>query len=256
MAYDDPAVVKEQYAHEGNLRARQGLYEEMSGPRTPEVLWQTLAAWSPSRVLEVGGGPGELAERMRRELGADVSFVDISARMVELARERGVDAQVGDVQELPFDDGSFDTVVAAWMLYHVPDLDRGLSEIARVLRPGGALVAVTNSVGHLQELRELVGYPGGSELTFNRENGEALLGRHFATVERLDLDGEVTVRDRQKLVAYQQSLAVPTEALPEDVELPFVAQVRTSIFVAMTGFEAREPTASASGAAVKPTTPT
>ena len=45
--------------------------------------------------------------------------------MVELARARGVDARVGDVQELPFADGAFDCVVAAWMLYHVPDLDRG-----------------------------------------------------------------------------------------------------------------------------------
>jgi SAM-dependent methyltransferase len=142
------------------------------------------------------------------------------------------------------------------MLYHVPDLDLALSEITRVLRPGGALVAVTNSVGHLRELCELVGYSRGFELTFSRENGEALLRRHFATVERLDLDGEVTVRDRQKLVAYQQSLAVPTEPLREDVGLPFVAQVRTSIFVAMTGFEARVPAASAPCAAVNPTTPT
>ena len=67
-----------------------------------------------------------------------VTFVDLSQRMVELARARGIaDAHVGDVQELPFADASFDTVVAAWMLYHVPDLDRGLAEIARVLEPGG-----------------------------------------------------------------------------------------------------------------------
>ena len=55
-------------------------------------------------MLEVGGGPGELAARMRRELGCDVVMVDVSSRMVELARARGVDAQVGDVQELPFDE--------------------------------------------------------------------------------------------------------------------------------------------------------
>ena len=206
----------------------------MSGPHAHDVLWQTLVEWSPRHVLEVGGGPGELAERMQKELGASVSFIDISPRMVELARERGVDAQVGDVQELPFEDGTFDTVVAAWMLYHVPDIDRGLGEIARVLRRGGALVAVTNSVLHLSELRELMAYPDGHQETFNRENGEDFLRRHFAQIERLDLDFEVTVRDRQKLVDYQQSTTVPTQPVPEDLELPFTVHGRPSIFVAMT----------------------
>ena len=45
--------------------------------------------------------------------------------MVELARARGVDARVGDVQALPFEDESFDAALAAWMLYHVPDVERG-----------------------------------------------------------------------------------------------------------------------------------
>jgi SAM-dependent methyltransferase len=234
MPLDDPETVKEQYARESNLRARQRMYKEVSGPNPLEVLWQTLVQWSPRRVLEVGGGPGELAERMQKELGADVSFVDISPRMVELARERGVDAQVGDVQSLPFEDGVFDTVVAAWMLYHVPDLDRGLAEIARVLRPGGALVAVTNSIQHLREFRELIDYPDALRETFNRENGEELLSKRFAQVEQLDLELAVTVRDRQSLVDYQQSISVPTQPVPETVELPFVTYSRPSIFVAMT----------------------
>jgi SAM-dependent methyltransferase len=234
MGLDDPATIKEQYACEDNLRARQRLYEEVSGPHPPDVLWQTLLEWEPRRVLEVGGGPGELSERMQRELGAKVSFLDISPRMVELARERGVDAQVGDVQALPFEGGTFDTVVAAWMLYHVPDIDRGLAEIERVLRPGGALIAVTTSVLHLSELRELVAYPDGHQEPFNRENGEEFLRKHFTQIERLDLETEVTVRDRQKLVDYQQSMSVPTQPVPEDVALPFIVHGRTTIFVAMT----------------------
>jgi SAM-dependent methyltransferase len=234
MPLDDPETVKAQYAREDNLHARQRMYEEVSGPHPHDVLWQTIVEWSPRRVLEVGGGPGELSERMQKELGAEVSFLDISPRMVELARERGVDAQVGDVQSLPFEDGTFDTVVAAWMLYHVPDIDRGLAEIARVLRPGGALVAVTNSLSHLREFRELVAYPDALRETFNRENGEELLSRRFAQVERLDLELEVTVRDRRALVDYQQSTSVPTQPVPEDVALPFITHSRVSIFVAMT----------------------
>jgi len=234
MPCDDPAMVSEQYAREDNLQARRNLYEEVSGPHAPDVLWQTLTEWQPRSVLEVGGGPGELAERMQRELAADVSFVDISPRMVELARGRGIAAQVADVQELPFPEGAFDTVVAAWMLYHVPDVGRGLAEIARVLRPGGALIAVTNSIRHLRELRELIGYPTGWEETFSRENGEALLAPHFARIDRFDMESVVTVREREKLVAYRDSLTVATAPVPSDIELPFVVHGRTTVFVATT----------------------
>jgi SAM-dependent methyltransferase len=234
MRYDDPVLVRKQYEREDNLRARQNLYEETSGPHAPDVLWQTLVEWGPRRVLEVGGGPGELSERMQRELGASVSFVDLSPRMVELAQVRGIDAQVGDIQELPFEDGTFDTVVAAWMLYHVPDIDRGLAEVSRVLQPGGALVAVTNSVHHLRELRDLVAQPNLWAETFSRENGESYLGRHFAHIDRFDMETIVTVRDRQKLVAYCDSMNLETQPVPVDVELPFIVHGRSSIFLATT----------------------
>jgi SAM-dependent methyltransferase len=228
---DDPALVAREYASEDRLRARQRLYRDVSGENAPEVLWRVLAELRPRTVLEVGGGPGELAERMRVELGASVSFIDISPRMVELARARGVDALVGDVQKLPFADASFDTAGAAWMLYHVPDLDRGLAELARVLQPGGSLVAVTNSIHHLRELRDLVRYPAGQE-SFNRENGERYLRRHFSAVERIDADITITVNERALLVDYRQSMLMPTEPVPDDVPLPFIVHGRTSVFVA------------------------
>jgi ubiquinone/menaquinone biosynthesis C-methylase UbiE len=145
-------------------------------------------------VLEVGGGEGELAERIRDELGAGVIAVDQSERMVEIQQSKGIDARVGDVRELPFADGEFDVVVAAWMLYHLPDLDRGLAEIARVLRPGGRLVAVTNAIDHLQELWELAGRETSLRtFTFRTENGEESLRRHFASVTHRDARGWTTM---------------------------------------------------------------
>jgi len=119
--------------------------------------------------------------------------------MVELTRARGVDARVGDVQDLPFEDESFDIVVAAWMLYHVADLDSGLREVVRVLRSGGRLVAVTNSVRHGQELKALVG--ATSQMQFNGENGEEILRRHFSEVERRDSEG-YTMFEPEEAVAY------------------------------------------------------
>ncbi len=58
---------------------------------------------------------------------------------------------------LPFGEGEFDVAVAAWMLYHAPDLDRALAELARVLKPAGRLVAVT--AASWEDLASLVAAP-------------------------------------------------------------------------------------------------
>jgi SAM-dependent methyltransferase len=231
---DDPVAVREQYSTEQNLRARQRLWANVEGENARLVLFRKLAELQPRRVLEVGGGQGELAERMQSELRAAVTFVDQSERMVELARGRGIaDSLVGDIQALPFEDGSFDTVVAAWMLYHVQDLDRGLAEIARVLAPGGSLVAVTNSVRHLEELRAIFDtLMRGYEDRFNSENGEASLSRHFSNVERIEANVVAVVDDREVLEGYRRSLLYETRPLPDDLELPFRVHGRTTIFVA------------------------
>lgn len=234
MRLDDPDDVQAQYGRESNLLSRRSLWEHVEGERAPDVLWETIAELAPRRVLEVGGGPGELSARMRDELAAEVSFVDVAPRMVELARGRGLDAQVADVQDLPFGDASFDTVVAAWMLYHVPDLDRGLAEIARVLEPGGTLVAVTNSVRHVEELDRLIGALwDGFDRQFNAENGEEWLRRHLRQVGRRDVVSRAVVPDRETLVAYRDSLSKETRPIPDDVELPFVVHGRVTIFTAV-----------------------
>lgn len=196
MSVDESAFVREQYATEDRLRARKSAYENAEGDDPRQFAVEAVAEARPSRVLEVGGGEGELAERLQNELGVEVVGIDQSERMVELQRSKGIDACVGDVQELPFADGEFDVAVAAWMLYHVPDLDRGVAELARVLRPGGKLVAVTNAVDHLQELWDLAQRATSlRRFTFRSENGEELLRRHFARVERRDAHGWLTMDD-------------------------------------------------------------
>ena len=232
MRIDDPAAVAVQYATEANLEARRSLYANAEGPDPREVAFEAVAEGAPERVLEVGGGPGELSARIASELGCEVVMLDVAPRMVELARGRGVDARVGDVQQLPFPDASFDCAVAAWMLFHVPDLDRGLAELARVLRPGGRLVAVTNSEEHLGELRELAG-SAAWERTFTRENGAEAIGRHFAHVERRDADGWITIDDDATIRAFLDSLDADEPVDPGPYELPLRSRRATSIFVAI-----------------------
>jgi SAM-dependent methyltransferase len=227
----DPAAVAVQYASEGNLEARRSLYANAEGPDPRELAFAAVAEVEPRRVLEVGGGPGELSARIQEELGCEVLMLDVAPRMVELARDRGLDARVGDVQELPFEDGAFDCAVAAWMLFHVPDLDRGLGELARVLRPGGRLVAVTNGEGHLRELRELAG-SAAWERRFTRENGAEAIGRHFARVERRDADGWITIEDDEVVRGFLGSLDADEPIEPGPYELPLRSRRATSIFVA------------------------
>jgi SAM-dependent methyltransferase len=234
---DDPLLVADEYADDARLRRRAAAFTGEStavDARTPLVA--AVVAAQPSRILEVGCGWGELAEWVGRETGAEVVAVDLSPRMVELARERGVNAQVGDVQELPFADGEFDVAIAAWMLYHVPDLARGLAELARVLRPGGRLVVATNSRFHLLELRELVG-SGPSALKFSREDGEEHLRLHFARVTREDIDGQLEFADRAEVEEYVRasiSMSPFVANLPVVVDKPFFARRANSIFVAET----------------------
>lgn len=230
---NDPELVREQYASEQNLRWRAALWAELEGPNPKELLFQAIESVAPSRVLEVGGGDGWLSAHLRDELECDVTHVDQSERMVELATERGIDAHIANIEDLPFADGSFDTVVAAWMLYHVNDIDRGLSEVARVLAPGGHLVANTSSSRHAEEVFDLIQYPEERRRwVFRAENGEEILQRHFSQVQRQDIVAVATVRDRQTLVNYQRSMLADTQPVPEDVQLPLRVHARGVIFVA------------------------
>jgi SAM-dependent methyltransferase len=232
---DDPEVVRREYADEAGLRTRAAVYRAVAGDDAREVAFEAVREAQPKHVLEVGCGWGENAARLREHLGADVVALDLSPRMVELARARGVDARVGDVQELPFANEAFDCAVANWMLYHVPDLDRALGELARVLRAPGRLVAATNGLRHLHEVWSLVGRDRGDEpVRFFAETGEAALRRHFERVERRDVEGSVTFADADAVRDYVAS-SVAHEHLAARVpsfDGPLTATRIAAVFVA------------------------
>ncbi len=235
MSLDDPAVVAAEYATEAGLRARASVYEGLGGPDAREVAFAAVRAAGPRSVLEVGCGWGEFAARVQEELGATVVAVDQSERMVELSRERSVDARVGDVCALPFADRSFDVAVANWMLYHAADVDLALSELCRVLQSGGTLVAATNGSRHLEELWTLVGRDRTTERRhFFAEDGERLLAKHFAEVDRVDVTSTMTFADADAVrgyvassIAHKHLAAVVPDAMP-----PLATTRRNTIFVA------------------------
>lgn len=233
MTLHDPSVVRAEYVTETRLAARKAAYagSGSEGPDARDVLFEAIAEVQPRRILEVGCGEGELAERLQGALDTEVVAVDQSPRMVELTRKRGVDARIGRAEQLEFSDEAFDCVVAAWMLYHVEDLDRALAEMARVLAPGGRFVAVTNGRDHLKELYELVGRER-IRSSFLAEDAAEILGRHFPSVERRDAHGWVVFPDAGTAQSYVGSLVLLEGARVPPVEGPIRVRRLPTVLIA------------------------
>lgn len=130
-------------------------YEHGLGLVTRQVidpLLDAAAVRDGTRLLDVACGTGELAGRAA-ERGAGPTGVDLSEGMVALARERwpGLDFAQADAERLPYADGAFGAVTAAFVLNHVPSPPRAAAELARVLAPGGrAAVTVWDSPAHVR----------------------------------------------------------------------------------------------------------
>ena len=225
---DDAELARREFASEERLLQRRlDRWAEVDPSYDAEGLeLDLLAVLEPESVLEIGPGPGELAARLKAQLGASVVAVDLSERLVELVRARGVEAVVGDAQALPFPDGRFHAVVANFVLHFVPDLDAALREIHRVLVPGGAFLAATAHADHLADVWALVDHRFAPS-AFGCETGEVALRRHFAEVERYDVRGRVRFRSRHALVGYLDAFALLTDG-----------SLGTRVPESMTAFEA------------------
>src|SRR4051812_47329562 len=96
------------------------------------------------RVIDVGSGPGALTTELVRRLGPEaVAAADPSEPFVEAARERhpGVDVRLAPAENLPFADDEFDAALAQLVVSFMADPVAGLTEMARVTRPGGVVAA-------------------------------------------------------------------------------------------------------------------
>ncbi|MGD9739238.1 MAG: bifunctional demethylmenaquinone methyltransferase/2-methoxy-6-polyprenyl-1,4-benzoquinol methylase UbiE [Bauldia sp.] len=123
-------------------------------------LWKSeLVGWlapplrraRPYRVLDVAGGTGDVAFRIAgRSDAAEIVVADINNSMLEVGRERAAARSLADrvtfaeanAEELPFGSSSFDAVTIAFGIRNVPRIEKALSEMARVLRPGGRLLVL------------------------------------------------------------------------------------------------------------------
>jgi demethylmenaquinone methyltransferase/2-methoxy-6-polyprenyl-1,4-benzoquinol methylase len=162
------------------------VYDAMNRVMTAglDLRWRRIAATAVvrpgDRVLDAACGTGDLALAAAGAGASEVVGVDFSPRMLERARRKApaIEWVQGDILELPFADGSFDAATVGFGVRNVADLERGLLELRRVLRPGGrlAVLEITTPRGPLrpffnlwfERLVPLIGraLPGGRAYTY------------------------------------------------------------------------------------------
>lgn len=211
----------EQYKNASNLRARIRIHELYSTNKEGWMHWyfRHLKIPENSRILELGCGDASL---WAQNIGSipedwDITLTDFSQGMLKDARKmlgkssgRFKLKQV-DAQSIPFEEESFDVVIANHMLYHVPDIDRAFSEIYRVLRSRGYFYASTVGKNHMAEMREIAARFGSRDITvkswdytkkFQLENGGRQLSKLFDDVELKRYEDSLIVTEPGPLIDY------------------------------------------------------
>lgn len=136
-------------------RSRQSAYHRMIDDLELEALEPYARG---ARVLELGCGTGLILKRVA-EIATEAVGIDLSESMAREAIQRGLDVRIGNVCDLPFEDGRFDLTYALKVLPHVPDVERAIAEAFRVTRPGGHLVLELYNAWSLRYLAKKIAGP-------------------------------------------------------------------------------------------------
>ena len=115
---------------------------------------QIVADAQPKNILDIATGTGDLAINLTRTNASQIIGLDISEGMLDVGRQKilkkelheTIDMVVGDSENLPFDDNAFDAITVAFGVRNFDNLEIGLAEILRVLKPGGIVVVLETSV--------------------------------------------------------------------------------------------------------------
>lgn len=211
---DESDYLKEQYKTKDNLQIRIETHEKYTEPKIDflSFVLDQIPWTGQETIIDVGCGAGAYIEQASKRCkiyhAGDLSFGMLQGlSMADLSRINL------DAQQLPFAAETADVVLANHMLYHVPDQDAAVREIYRILKPGGYLLAATNSSHNMPELTQLrvalsqkfgfsIPQPTKSRLSFTLENGNKLLERHFDSVIRQDLKNALVFQTAQPILDY------------------------------------------------------
>ena len=219
LNFNNTEEVRKQYGTPGNLNSRAQLHQLYSTNKTGWSKWvfDNYRLGQNQCVLELGCGTGgvwaENADKIPS--GTKLTLSDFSPGMLEAAKKNTnglsfVEYQIIDAQDIPFDADSFDIVIANHMLYHVPDIERALNEIARVLKADGIFYATTIGNNNMRELTSLlhnynsaIDFAQGSVTSsFGLESGKEILEHHFGSVEVRKYEDSLHITEPQPLIDY------------------------------------------------------
>lgn len=215
-------LLERQYKDASKLNARIALHVRFSTNPEPwwGWVWRMMALPGDARILEVGTGPASFwqANLARIPDSWDITLSDFSPGMLHRARtnlgearKRFAFARI-NVVDVPFSDTTFDGVIANFMLYHAHDLDQAITELHRVLKPGGRLYAATNGLRHMKQLRDLLQQLDpetidvSASARFGLHNGAEALHHRFPTINCYFYDDTLRVTETKPLVAYALSM--------------------------------------------------
>lgn len=209
----------EQYKNAKNLNDRISLHEKYSTNKQGWFNWlfSQIDFSRVNRLLELGCGNGKLWQENRIDLrNREIFLSDISEGMIEEVRNKlGSDFNciVADAEKIPFKDSYFDTIIANHVLFYLNDLNLGLKEISRVLRPNGILYCSTYGKNHMKEITEIVqNFDSRISLSnhslydiFGLENGESILKNYFSSVHRFYYQDSLEITESKPLIDYIMS---------------------------------------------------
>lgn len=219
--FDRSYLLRHQYHDTGNLNARILIHSLFSTGKQAwhDFVFERLPAEPGLRLLALGCGNATQWQENQARFARSTSIflTDISHGMLREAQDSlGSDSRFlfscQDAEAVAFPPAFFDFITANHMLYHVPGIDQALSEVVRLLKPGGGFMAATNGVNHMRELDELMeGFSSGSERNsmagrFSLESAPAQLGNYFARVELHMYPSDLWVTDADLLAAYAFSM--------------------------------------------------
>lgn len=210
--------IVEQYKSSNNLNVRIDLHDRFSKNTEGWFSWifKQIDFSKITRLLEIGCGNGKLWENNTINLrNRDIYLSDISSGMVEELRKKLNNSKdfsclVIDCQQIPFKDNYFDAIIANHMLFYLNDLNKGLSEINRVLSNKGLFYCSTYGKNHMHEITTLVKeFDSRVELSdevlyekFGLDNGKAILNQYFKKVELKKYEDCLLVNEAEPLVQY------------------------------------------------------
>lgn len=214
----------QQYIDSSNLNASVKLQDRFSSNKHGWYNWtfQNLKLNSNIKVLEIGCGNGALWAKNIEYLNdnIDVTLTEICEDMLKDAK-RNLSAysnkfnfQIADPNNIPFENESFDIVIANHILFYMKDLDVVLSEINRVLKRGGHFYCSTIDSCHMKELEELIlGFNSNIKISeeklsnkFGLENGEEILNQYFNNIQRYLYEDKLIINDSKGILEYIYSI--------------------------------------------------